>query len=46
MYVSSVMLSIQQFKNWGAVQKEHKQFHSNYSSLGKMNFNIFPDKIN
>jgi len=33
MYVSSVMLSIQQFKNWGGVQKEHKQFHSNYSSL-------------
>lgn len=27
------MLSIQQFKNWGGVQKEHKQFHSNYSSL-------------
>ena len=33
MYVSSVMLSIQQFKNWGGVQKEHKQFHSNSSSL-------------
>jgi hypothetical protein len=32
-YISTVVLSIQQFKNWGSVSKEHQQTHSDYSSL-------------
>ena len=33
MYLSTVILAIQQFKNWGSLAKEHQQIHSNYSEL-------------